>query len=166
MVRHPSLSNSIPSNPSHLSSTHSLQLTPTNSKSSPCSLETPPINLSLSPPYSPQLSPNFPSSSPHYLPQNTSNLLSFSVSTIPIPIPTIFADLELVCSTPNKKSNNTLPINPLTPIKVAHIEDEDVSEKERQEDSSYSCQQGKENKIGTSLINKMVKEDMIKEAYH
>ena len=101
------LSNSIPSNPSHLSSTHSLQLTPTNSKSSPCSPETPPINLSLSPPYSPQLSPNFSSSSPHYLPQNTSNLSSFSVSTIPIhipiPIPTTFADLELVCSTPNKK---------------------------------------------------------------
>ena len=41
-----SLSNSIPSNPSHSSSTCSLQLTPINSNSSPYSPQTPPINLS------------------------------------------------------------------------------------------------------------------------
>ena len=133
-----SLSNSIPS---HSSSTHSLQLTPTNSKSSPYSPKTPPINLSSSPPYSPQLSPNFPSS-PHYLPQNTSNLSSFSVSTIPIP--TTFVDLELVCSTTNKYGgNNMLPVNPLTPIKEACIENDDVSpfQKKKDKNSSNSCQQ-------------------------
>ena len=146
-----SLSNSIPSNPSHSSSTCSLQLTPINSNSSPYSPQTPPINLSLYPPYSPQLSPNC-SSSPPYLPQHTSNFSSFSVSTIPIP--NTFADLELVCSTPNKcRGNNTLPINPLTPIKEAHIEDEKMSSFPKKKDKRIPLilvNKGKENTIGTS----------------
>ena len=154
------LFNTIPSNPSHSSSSCSLQLNPTNFNSSPYSFETSLINSSLSPPYSPQIYPNFPSS-PSYLPQIcqhsgftqspnklifVSTLLTTNISifsTLPttnlslfcvyaISIPTIFADLEFFCSTPNKcGGNNTLPVNRVTPIKEVCIRDVSPFQKRR-----------------------------------
>ena len=61
--------------------------------------------------------------------------------------------LELVCSTPDKCGGNiTLPVNPLTPIKEACIDD-DVAFSKKKKDKRIPLtpvKKGKENKISNS----------------